>query len=103
MNQRIKNNLQRLRRKARTRAKIFGTSDVPRASLFRSNKYTYAQLIDDEKGVTISSLSTKKIKESKKKKSVEAAKILGKKIAEEAKAKGIKSAILDRGSYKYHG
>ena len=98
----IKNNLQRGRRKARTRAKLFGTKTVPRLSVFRSNKYTYAQLIDDEKKITLISLSTKKIK-AEKKKPVEVAKVLGEKVAHEAKTRGIKSAIFDRGSYKYHG
>ena len=84
----------RERRKNRTRAKIFGTAERPRFSVFRSNKFSYVQLIDDEKGLTLASASTKEVAEEK---------MLGKLIAERALAKKITKAIFDRGQYKYHG
>jgi large subunit ribosomal protein L18 len=83
------------RRKLRTRKKIFGTGNRPRLSVFRSNKYIYAQLIDDENGRTITSASGDKKTES--------AFEVGKKIAEQAKKHKIKSVVFDKGSYKYHG
>jgi large subunit ribosomal protein L18 len=103
MNQQVKNNILRLKRKNRTRAKIFGTSDRPRLSVFRSNKYTYAQLIDDEHGKTLLSLSSQKLKETSKKSPVELSKILGEKLGGSAIISGFKRAIFDKGSYKYHG
>ncbi|MBI2591622.1 MAG: 50S ribosomal protein L18 [Candidatus Brennerbacteria bacterium] len=90
-------------RKNRTRAKIFGTAERPRFSVFRSNKFSYVQLIDDEKGRTIASASTKEIGKSGKQNKGLGAQTLGKTIAERALAKKIKSAVFDRGQYKYHG
>lgn len=85
----------RERRKNRTRAKINGTAERPRLSVFRSNCYTYAQLIDDEAGKTLVGVSIKKTKGSSEK--------LGELIVKKAIEKGIKKAIFDRGNYKYHG
>lgn len=86
---------QRKRRHNRVRAKIRGTSDRPRLCVFRSNKYIYAQLIDDEKGTVLAAVSGKKaVKNSSK---------VGKSIAEKAKDKKIGKAVFDRGGYKYHG
>lgn len=88
-------NLQKRLRKNRVRAKLFGTADRPRASLFRSNKFLHIQLIDDQKGHTIvSAFSKKGVKEALK---------LGEKVAELAKKAGVKTVLLDRGPYKYHG
>ncbi|MEK9183646.1 MAG: 50S ribosomal protein L18 [Patescibacteria group bacterium] len=88
-------NIKKTLRKNRVRAKLFGTADRPRASIFRSNKFLYVQLIDDQKGHTLISAASKKgIKEALK---------LGEKIAELAKKTGIKNVLLDRGSYRYHG
>lgn len=90
-----KNNLIKKFRKNRVRAKVFGTPKRPRVSIFRSNKFIYVQLIDDQKGATIiSAISKKGIKE---------AGLLGEKIAELAKKADIKELLLDRGAYKYHG
>ena len=86
-------------RKARTRAKIFGTKERPRLSVFRSNKYTYAQLIDDTASKTLFSSSTQDKKGAK----AEQAKSVGLKLAESAKKGGVKEAVFDRGHYKYHG
>ncbi len=100
MNKIKKLNQIRLRRKRRTRAKIKGTIQRPRLSVFRSNRYTYAQLIDDEKGHTLVSASSRDFKNLSK---VEAAKKVGEIIGEKALNLGIKEAVFDRGSYKYHG
>lgn len=101
--EKIKNkNLKIKRRKNRNRAKIFGTSGKPRLSLFRSNKYTSAQLIDDASGKTLASASTKEIKLSGKTK-IEKARLLGELIAEKAQKLGIKKAVFNKGPYLYHG
>lgn len=101
MKKAIRKNLNRSLRKNRNRARIFGTAEKPRLSIFRSNKYTYAQLIDDSKGHTLASASTVEL--NKKGKKSELAKALGELIAEKAKKAGIKSAVLNRSFYKYHG
>lgn len=100
----------RHRRHKRVRAKIWGTSKVPRLSVFRSNQHIYAQLINDEKGITLVSASGLDIKKSlprrqagKKVKKTDKAKEVGKLIAEKALQKKIKEVIFDRGGYKYHG
>lgn len=89
------------RRATRIRAKIFGTARKPRLSIFRSNKYVYGQLIDDEAGRTLASVSGRALKIKGKKTDQAAA--LGKSLGEAAKKAGIGQAIFDKGSYKYHG
>ena len=91
----------RMRRKGRVRAKASGTADCPRLSVFRSNRGIYAQVINDETGRTIASVSAKEIKTVGKKVAVSLA--LGKLIAEKAIAKGVKRVVFDRSGYKYHG
>ncbi|TSC96710.1 MAG: large subunit ribosomal protein L18 [Parcubacteria group bacterium Athens0714_26] len=91
------------RRSKRTRAKIFGTAEKPRLSVFKSNKHTYAQLIDDIKSNTLVSASTMEIKKSGKIKKIDLSKSLGALIAEKATKAKIKQAIFDRGPYPYHG
>lgn len=91
----------RERRKKRVRAKICGTAERPRLSVFRSNYYIYAQLIDDVAGRTLAAVSSKELKVAGDKKVK--AKAVGELIAKKAKEIGIKSAIFDRGSYQYHG
>jgi len=93
----------REQRRARVRKKIFGTASKPRMSVFRSNKYIYVQLIDDEVGKTLVSVSkeAKKLHEGKRK--TEAAYEAGKLLAEKAKKKKISSVVFDRSGYKYHG
>lgn len=106
MNKRKILNKIRLRRKRRTRAKIRGTAQRPRLSVFRSNRYTYAQLIDDEQGKTLVSASTKELMALKSKTlnpKLQQAEQLGELIAKKALEKGIKKAVFDRGEYKYHG
>ncbi|MDP3725904.1 MAG: 50S ribosomal protein L18 [bacterium] len=100
---RIKNITQRERRSARTRAKLFGTAERPRLSVFKSNSHIYAQLINDEKGVTIVSSSDVSLKTQKKATLKERAEKVGTDIAEKAKQKKINSAIFDRGCFIYTG
>jgi large subunit ribosomal protein L18 len=90
---------QRNRRRKRIRAKVFGTDTKPRLSVFRSNKYISAQLIDDSKGTTLAQATSKGMKGSV----AEKAKVVGQKIAEQALAKNIKLAVFDRGGYLYTG
>lgn len=88
----------------RTRAKIFGSAKKPRLAVFRSNKFIYAQLIDDEKGVTVASVSSREFsKEELKKTKREQALLVGKRIAEKASSMGVKNAVFDRRGYLYHG
>jgi large subunit ribosomal protein L18 len=95
------------RRKARVRRGIRAHAyGRPRLSVFRSSKQIYAQIIDDEKGVTLVSASSleKANRESLKTgANIEAAKVVGKLIAERAAAKGVKEVVFDRGAYMYHG
>jgi len=95
----------RYRRHKRIRAKINGTSDIPRLCVFRSNNHIYAQLIDDQKGVVISAASDKEIKKDKgsKKGKTELAFETGKLIAQKAKKRKIERIVFDRAGYKYHG
>lgn len=91
------------KRKIRARSKIKGTKDVPRLSVFRSNKYIYAQLIDDKGHKTILGLSEKKLDDLKGKRKTEKAHLLGLELAKMALDKKIKKVIFDRGGYAYHG
>ncbi|MEM8886689.1 MAG: 50S ribosomal protein L18 [Bacteroidota bacterium] len=92
----------RIRRRLRTR--ISGTAAKPRLSVFRSNKQIYAQLIDDESGVTLASCSSReKDLNLQAVSKTESSKEVGKKLAEIAKSKGIEAVVFDRGGYKYHG
>ncbi len=101
----LSKNERRLRIRRRIRKKISGTAETPRLSVFRSNKHIYAQLINDEKGITLASTSSKEKEISEKKdinKTVKA-KMVGNKIGEKAKESGIVSVVFDRGGYLYHG
>lgn len=90
------------RREVRTRSKIQGTKERPRLSVFRSNKYIFAQLIDDEKRSTILAISEKKLGTTAGTK-FDRSKELGLLIAKEALGKKIKKVIFDKGSYAYKG
>ena len=103
-------NQKRIRRVARTRAAISGTATRPRLTVRRSNRYFYAQLIDDVKGNTLLSASSFSInapakgekaarKENKTANAFSVGELIGKKAVEN----GIKSAVFDRRSYKFHG
>lgn len=95
----------RIRIKRRIRSKITGTAEIPRMSVFRSNKQIYVQLIDDRSGKTLLSVgSTEKeaaVKDKDNK--TEQAKKVGKMLAEKALEKGIKQVVFDRNGYLYHG
>jgi large subunit ribosomal protein L18 len=91
-----------LKRKLRVRAKVHGTKVRPRLSVFRSNSFLYAQVIDDEKGTTLTAVSTKE-EMFKDKKGMEKAILAGEEIAKRAKGKKIKKVVFDKSGYKYHG
>ena len=90
----------RARRAKRARGGISGTAEKPRLAVFRSNRNLFAQLIDDVKGHTLASASTKTAVKGPK--AVQAGEV-GSAIAKKALEKGIKEAVFDRRSYKYHG
>lgn len=75
----------------------------PRISVFRSNKYIYAQIIDDQRGVSLVSASEAQLKKEKKSPKTKRAELVGKILAEKAIKKGIKKVRFDRRKYKYHG
>ena len=93
---------QRLRRRRRVRAKVGGTADRPRISVFRSNRGIFAQLVDDDAGRTLASVSWTEA-ELRSLKRMEQAKRAGALLAERAKAAGVERAVFDRGGYRYHG
>lgn len=92
----------RERRHRRVRAKVFGTKEQPRLSVFKSSRYVYAQLIDDERGVTLAAANSFE-KALRKKKKTEAAAAVGEAIAVRAKKKKISKAAFDRGGFLYAG
>lgn len=96
-------NIARKKRHVRVRGKINGTAQCPRLNVYRSLSNIYAQLIDDEAGVTLAQASTVEKDFVQYGGNVEAAKAVGKKIAERATEKGIKECVFDRGGYVYHG
>lgn len=91
----------RTKLKKKIRSRIFGTAQKPRLSVFRSNKDIYAQIIDDVKGSTLASASSKSLKDKSTK--TEKAAIVGKLIAEKAIQAGVETVIFDRNGYLYHG
>lgn len=96
--------LRRQKIRYRIRKKVSGTGESPRLSVFRSNKYIYCQLIDDTKGVTLATASSKEATVSAQEiNKVESSKLTGKLIAERALAAGISNVVFDRGGYLYHG
>jgi large subunit ribosomal protein L18 len=97
-----KRNEIRKRIHTRIREKLSGTSERPRLNVYRSLNHIYAQVIDDQNGVTLASASTIALK-SKTGGNVAAAKEIGKAIAEKAQEKGVKKVVFDRGGFLYHG
>jgi large subunit ribosomal protein L18 len=91
------------RRKTRIRAKVKGTSQRPRLTVFRSNKHVYAQLIDDVKQQTLTGASEQELKAVEKVNKSGRAKEIGLLIAKKAAAKKVTSVVFDKGAYKYHG
>ena|SRR5947209_7254862 len=92
----------RLKRRRRVRAKVRGSADRPRLSVFRSNKGVFAQLIDDTGGRTIAAVNWTE-PEVRSLQSMEQAKRVGELLAQRAKEAGIESCVFDRGGYQYHG
>jgi len=86
----------------RIRRKLSGTAERPRLNVYRSLNHIYAQVIDDQNGVTLAEASTMSLK-VKTGGNVAAAKEIGKAVAERAVEKGIKKVVFDRGGYLYHG
>lgn len=87
------------RRKLRVSSKVSGTADRPRVSVFRSNRFIYAQAINDMEGKTIASADSKSMKSDK----IEDAKNLGLELGKKLAGLKIKNVVYDRGSYRYHG
>jgi large subunit ribosomal protein L18 len=92
----------RLRRRRRVRAKVSGTAERPRLSVFRSNRGIRAQLIDDVSGHTLAAVNWTE-DELKAMGRMDQAKRAGELIAERAKAAGVETCVFDRGGYRYHG
>ncbi len=92
----------RLRRRRRVRAKIRGTAERPRLSVFRSNKGVFAQLVDDADGRTVASVSWIEA-DLRKLGTMEQAKRSGELLAERAKKAGVETCVFDRGGYRFHG
>ena len=93
---------QRLTRRRRVRAKVVGTAERPRISVFRSNRGLFAQLVDDERGHTLAAVAHTE-PDLKGLKPLEQAAKAGQLLAERAKAAGIETAVFERGGYQYHG
>ena len=90
----------REKRKRRVRGKIFGTAELPRVTVFKSNRHFYAQAIDDVKGVTLAAADGAKLGV---KANTEGSKAVAKVFSENLKAKGIENVVFDRNGYQYHG
>jgi large subunit ribosomal protein L18 len=93
---------QRLRRRRRVRAKVRGSAERPRLSVYRSNRGVFAQLIDDDAGRTLASVSWTE-PDLRKLGSMEQAKRAGALLAERAKGAGVETCVFDRGGYRFHG
>lgn len=99
----VKNKI-RKKRHDKLRNRIIGTPEIPRLNVFRSNKYIYAQLIDDKNGTTVAAASSKNLKADLSSTSnIDAAKAVGSAIAKQAIEKGYEQVVFDRGGYIYHG
>jgi large subunit ribosomal protein L18 len=92
----------RLRRRRRVRARIRGSAERPRLSVYRSNRGVFAQLIDDDAGRTVASVSWTE-PDLRKLGPMEQAKRVGQLLAERAKQAGVETCVFDRGGYRFHG
>ncbi|MFZ0039910.1 MAG: 50S ribosomal protein L18 [Solirubrobacteraceae bacterium] len=92
----------RLKRRRRVRAKVRGSAERPRISVFRSNRGIFAQLIDDDSGRTLASVNWTE-DELRKLDPTEQALQAGKLLAQRAQSAGVSTAVFDRGGYQYHG
>lgn len=93
----------RVKIKKRIRKNLSGTPEMPRLSVFRSNKQFYAQVVDDVNSKTLASAGSIKIDEAKGLNKIEQAKLVGSKLAEVALAAGVSEVVFDRNGYLYHG
>ena len=93
---------QRLKRRRRVRAKVTGTAERPRISVFRSNRGIHAQLVDDLAGHTLAAVSWTE-SDLRDLKPMEQAEQAGKTLAERGKAAGVETVVFDRGGYRFHG
>jgi len=98
----VTKNQARLKRRRRVRAKIVGTAERPRISVFRSNRGIHAQLVDDLAGRTLAAVTWTE-SDLRSLKPMEQAGKAGELLAERAKAAGVDTAVFDRGGYRYHG
>ena len=93
----------RTRRHTRVRRKLRGTADRPRLAIFRSNRYIYAQVIDDLEGRTLAAASSQEPDLRSERLNVDTAAKVGALVADRAKEAGVTQVVFDRGGYKYHG
>jgi large subunit ribosomal protein L18 len=93
----------RSRRHGRVRRKIRGNAERPRLAVYRSNRYIYAQVIDDDRGHTVASASSMEAGLRDRSLTVETAAEVGKLVAERAREAGVSSVVFDRGGYRFHG
>lgn len=96
-------NIRQIRRRRRVRARVRGTAQRPRMTVFRSNRYLWVQLIDDTAGRTIAAANEREVAASKKEGRIVGAEKLGALLARRATEQAIAAAVFDRGSYRYHG
>jgi len=99
-------NIKRQAVHTRIRKRILGTADRPRLNVYRSLTHIYAQIIDDERSITLASASTvdKQIRaQNKSGGDIASAKVVGAEIAKRAKSLGVETVVYDRGGYRYHG
>jgi len=92
----------RLKRRRRVRAKVHGTAERPRISVFRSNRGIFVQLVDDVAGRTLAAVNWTE-GDLRSLKPMDQARRAGELLAERAKAAGVETAVFDRGGYRYHG
>ncbi len=100
MQKSIQKQTNRLRRHARIRARVIGSSTKPRLAVFRSNRFIYAQLINDEAGTTVAAVDSRKVEGGT---NLERAKAVGLAIAAAAKKAGLEAVVFDRGGFRYTG
>lgn len=93
----------RITRKLRIKSKVSGTAARPRLSVFRSNTHIYGQIVDDEKGITLVSVSDLKLSKKDKVTKTQVAEQIGEELAKKALVKKIKKVTFDRNGFVYHG
>ena len=102
----VEKNARRARAHRRLRQRVAGTAERPRLAVFKSERFVYAQIIDDERGATLASAASLEPElrgQGTGGANKIAAKLVGEAVAERALAKGVKKVVFDRGGYRYHG